>query len=106
GIRDWSVTGVQTCALPIYQSGAHIECGGFHFDLRTRLRNGALKNLGYRHAHELPEFRLMIGGDVNALHKTPPYDDPCSGVAVSLPLVTPDLRFRSRSRSSSFRTLP
>src|SRR5437016_8578555 len=22
GIRDWSVTGVQTCALPIYSSGA------------------------------------------------------------------------------------
>src|ERR1019366_8538800 len=52
--------------------GAYIDGGGFHFDFRTGLCNGALKNLGHSHAHELPEFRLMIGGDVNALHKTPP----------------------------------
>src|ERR1017187_510445 len=52
--------------------GAYIDRGGFHFDFRTGLCNGALKNLGHRHAHEFPEFRLMIGSDVNALHKAPP----------------------------------
>src|SRR5208337_1729427 len=51
--------------------GAYIERGGFDFDLRAGLGNGAAENLGHRHAHELSEFRLMIGGDVNALHKTP-----------------------------------
>src|SRR5262249_59933986 len=25
GIRDWSVTGVQTCALPIFQNGSHFQ---------------------------------------------------------------------------------
>ena len=28
--------------------GANIERGGFHFDLRAGLRNGASKNLGHR----------------------------------------------------------
>src|SRR5262249_58888305 len=27
GIRDWSVTGVQTCALPIYDSAEHRRAG-------------------------------------------------------------------------------
>src|SRR5208282_5697606 len=48
--------------------GAYIDRGGFHLDLRTGLFNGALKNLGHSHAHELSKFRLMIGGDVNVLH--------------------------------------
>src|SRR5208282_4066691 len=51
--------------------GADIDRGGLHFDLRTGSGDGAPKNFGYRHAHELPEFRLMIGGNVNAFHKTP-----------------------------------
>src|SRR5258706_2893478 len=30
GIRDWSVTGVQTCALPISGSGSeHVNCSNF-----------------------------------------------------------------------------
>src|SRR5256885_10382230 len=30
GIRDYKVTGVQTCALPIYFRGAHGEGAGVH----------------------------------------------------------------------------
>jgi hypothetical protein len=48
---------------------AYIDRGGFHFDLRARLRDGAAQDFRYRHAHELPEFGLMIGGDINLLHK-------------------------------------
>src|SRR5437016_13954415 len=35
GIRDWSVTGVQTCALPIlvrYYNGPGFDWGGQHFE--------------------------------------------------------------------------
>src|SRR5208337_5017709 len=76
--------------------GAYVERGGFHLDLPTSLGNGTAKNLRYRHTHEFSEFRLMIGGDVNALHKNTPYDDVRSGGAVFSPLVAPDSRFRSR----------
>src|SRR5207237_3716894 len=33
GIRDSSVTGVQTCALPIYFVGDDIDVGGFHLTI-------------------------------------------------------------------------
>src|ERR1019366_9755342 len=32
GIRDWSVTGGQTCALPIYPDRAGVEVAGAHHD--------------------------------------------------------------------------
>src|SRR5258706_9130594 len=35
GIRDWSVTGVQTCALPIERSGAEIDAETTPTSLRT-----------------------------------------------------------------------
>src|SRR5256885_9812498 len=40
GIRDYKVTGVQTCALPIcsHRSAAHAELGGAVLLLRERLR--------------------------------------------------------------------
>ena len=38
GIRDWSVTGVQTCALPIYGEA------GFSIDFN---RNGGIRKIGF-----------------------------------------------------------
>ena len=38
GIRDWSVTGVQTCALPIWLGGAH----------RKRAPTGAISTRPFR----------------------------------------------------------
>src|SRR2546427_3244491 len=37
GIRDLTVTGVQTCALPISGKGVVLAEGGIHFELRRRL---------------------------------------------------------------------
>src|SRR5262249_59880709 len=42
GIRDWSVTGVQTCALPIYQIPEHERVG----------RHRGLAELADHHQHE------------------------------------------------------
>src|ERR1019366_4528857 len=38
GIRDWSVTGVQTCALPIYAADAHAVL--FQFGYRVEDQTG------------------------------------------------------------------
>src|SRR5258706_5208933 len=35
GIRDWSVTGVQTCALPIFTLGAHMDIKAIQTFLST-----------------------------------------------------------------------
>src|SRR5262249_56035273 len=40
GIRDWSVTGVQTCALPISDATAQLR-GGIGIDARERLAAAA-----------------------------------------------------------------
>src|SRR5262249_56977506 len=51
GIRDWSVTGVQTCALPISR------CGRPYGGARRRMRRSA----GYRDRFKLtPERAVMV----------------------------------------------
>src|SRR5262249_58888312 len=59
GIRDWSVTGVQTCALPISRDAARAADGGLGIRLgarrlrarELRLAGGAHRDGGDRHAH-------------------------------------------------------
>ena len=50
---------------------ANIQRGGLDADLAASAVDRVLDDLWHRHGHELSEFRLMVGGDVNTLHKTP-----------------------------------
>src|SRR2546426_4904213 len=59
GIRDYKVTGVQTCALPIWFPGARLNFaenllrqGDAHPALVARNESGARRELSYRALHE------------------------------------------------------
>src|SRR5437016_11658126 len=54
GIRDWSVTGVQTCALPISRM-IEIDNTVFHLIFLNRPNNKIIVNLKYRHSHDRSE---------------------------------------------------
>src|SRR5438046_6317665 len=64
GIRDWSVTGVQTCALPILgQEGRHcLRQMARERELVVVLRGGDAHRMRLEHA--LPEVRDLAGGAV------------------------------------------
>src|SRR5690554_7781603 len=51
GIRDADVTGVQTCALPIYDVYTCVEIGNPNLDTRVNIIN----NILYRDGVEMPE---------------------------------------------------
>src|SRR5258706_4192862 len=56
GIRDWSVTGVQTCALPISSVRPQIEFGGPAFCYWHARRRGDCDVAPYARCHSRPRF--------------------------------------------------
>src|SRR5207253_4604247 len=59
GIRDGHVTGVQTCALPIFQKINQLEKKVFDFERDTKQSNGKMKTASY-HAGKLL-VKLVFG---------------------------------------------
>src|SRR6266446_7064589 len=54
GIRDYKVTGVQTCALPIFRTDRMRRAAGEHFSTATDLADYLVrKGLPFRQAHEV-----------------------------------------------------
>src|SRR5437016_9629881 len=54
GIRDWSVTGVQTCALPIYRSVMReVEAQPVGCHHRPHLAHMGAEDLAQRRVHEV-----------------------------------------------------
>ena len=71
GIRDWSVTGVQTCALPIYVNG--IALGVIELKRgRVDVAKGIRQNLDNQKKEFIPHFfttmqLVMAGNDTQGL---------------------------------------
>src|SRR5216684_7490324 len=57
GIRDVAVTGVQTCALPIWLGGALLE--GFAYDADGQLRTGSLMDYLLPTATDIPRMHVV-----------------------------------------------
>src|SRR5262249_49225991 len=78
GIRDWSVTGVQTCALPICRVGAHVHLARHHLLHRevaggdrefleldaALLERARLEQVVGRHAPDVGLIALADGGQL------------------------------------------
>src|SRR5262249_59041743 len=57
GIRDWSVTGVQTCALPICRGENHVKLQTpFPSDASRRLHRGSARRQPAGGVHRCPGF--------------------------------------------------
>src|ERR1019366_10380347 len=100
GIRDWSVTGVQTCALPIFvrysrqaRSGS-VGIGKPHWNVEQRVANLLIRNVKMLIGEEEEDFvfdewpatrssqnvamqlgNLVVGGNILIL-----VEEECSGV--------------------------
>src|SRR2546430_7501792 len=70
GIRDLTVTGVQTCALPILRADARIHRGGRRRHQQLRRRAGARRGRGDQRPHqERHQQRTWFG--FRNLHRKP-----------------------------------
>src|SRR5262249_56283223 len=59
GIRDWAVTGVQTCALPIWAAEVHVDDVG----ARRLDHPGSLCHRTRVGAEDLDRERVLVGTD-------------------------------------------
>src|SRR5216684_1465960 len=71
GIRDVAVTGVQTCALPIWLGGALLE--GFAYDADGQLRTGSLMDYLLPTATDIPRMHLVHQHSPSPLNALAPF---------------------------------
>src|SRR5256885_8833647 len=68
GIRDYKVTGVQTCALPISTAWACSHQSGSRISLSPQYRRGYVGSDWWLHAQAVADLDAARGGELGAGH--------------------------------------